>query len=366
MGFSISGLVMKAKPYQIRGRDRWQVTLWWQGQRYRRFHYDNQTPLLHERQAVRISEAINADIEVKGKHFDPRQWFKIRNDLEFSTYSAAWFSHTSYAPGVFKDVRRYLGQMQEFFKEQDIREIKLGHIEDFLRSLPKTMGPKTRKNALAVLHKIFSDAYRREEILRIPGFPRIEAPESEIRWINSDWQDKIIEAIPERDRPIFVFLRTYGVRPGEARALMWDCVDFDNQTITIKRTYSGRTLTETTKTKRVRHLPLVEPITSILGRIRGLGGPVFRNQRGSPYTEHIREVWQEAAMQVGAPPATMYQGTRHSLGCRLVQEGHNLDLVRDLFGHARSDMTRRYARSSLGNIKGMLEPETNRHQRVDK
>jgi hypothetical protein len=49
-----------------------------------------------------------------------------------------------------------------------------------------------------------------------------------------------------------------------------------------------------------------------------------------------------------------------------VQEGHNLDLVRDLFGHARSDMTRRYARTIPDNLKDLLEPETNRHRDVGK
>lgn len=360
MGFSFPEIVMKAKPYPMRGRDRWQVTLWWQGQRYRRFHYDGKSPLETERQALRISEAINADIETKGKHFDPRQWFRLPNSLEFTAYSSNWFAHAAYAPSVQKDVRRYLGLMQAHFGDQDIREIRLGHIQDFERSLPASMGAKTRKNVLAVLHKIFSDAFLREEIMRVPGFPKVEAPEPEIRWLTAEWQGRIIEAIPERDRPIFIFLQTYGVRPGEARALQWDCVDWDKQIITIKRTFSGRTLAETTKTRRVRHLPLVEPVASILREIRGLGGFVFRNDKGRPYSDHLRQIWKAAAASVGAPDATMYQGTRHSLGCRLVQEGHNLDLVRDLFGHQRSDMTRRYAKTIPENIRGMLEPETNR------
>lgn len=84
--------------------------------------------------------------------------------------------------------------------------------------------------------------------------------------------------------------------------------------------------------------------------IRGIGGFVFRNQKGRPYTADISRIWNEARDKVGAPKVTLNQGTRHSFA---IQHLDQLDLVRVVLGHTRTDMTRRYQGLNLAKIKEM-------------
>lgn len=237
----------------------------------------------------------------------------------------------------------------------DLREIRKYHIEELLNDLPSHLSLKTKKNILTLLHKIFNDARESELLTHMPGFPKIDAPEPQIRWIPRDWQEKIIAEITERDRPIFIFIRTWGVRPGEARALMWDCVDFEQEIITIKRTFSGAGCThlrESTKTRRIRYLPFTDELRETFNRVRGISGFVFRNSQGRPYTADISRTWNAAREKAACPyNVTLYQGTRHSFA---TQHPDKLDLVRQVLGHTRTDMTRRYQGINLEPIKRMV------------
>jgi integrase len=351
-------IVMKCRFYERRDRPgRWIVTLYWKGKRYYRGYYDQKEPLSSERLALRVAEQVNGDIEEKGKSFDPRRWFRpSASEMAFKNYAEKWLARqTHYAPSVVRDVNRHIQAAMDYFKEMDIREIRAGAVEDFVANLPAHLSPKSKKNILTTLHKLLADAFRREDIPRIPPFPVVSVPVPEVKWTTREWQDKIIEAMPARDRPIFIFCQTYGVRPGEARALQWDCVDFDKEIITIRRSFSGHTLRDQTKTGMIRYLPLIEPAESILKRLRGISGFVFRNSLGNPYSAEMSRVWREARDKVGAPEVNLYQGTRHSLASQKVSEGHSLDRIRDLLGHTTTQTTRRYARTSVEGLKGLLE-----------
>ncbi len=45
---------------------------------------------------------------------------------------------------------------------------------------------------------------------------------------------------------------------------------------------------------------------------------------------------------------------RHSLGCQLLDEGIEMELVRDIYGHTSTQTTRRYARRSPERIAEVL------------
>ena len=168
------GMVMKAKYYRHR-HNRWVVVLWWNGKQHRRFHYDDRTPLETEALARRIAERINGDIEDKCKNFDPRQWFRSAGyEFYFETYAEKWLDRQSHlAPSYAKDVKRFVNKhWVPFFGKKDIRQIRAGDIQDFRHWLPNHLSEKTKKNIVDALHVLFVDAHNREDILRIPPFPK--------------------------------------------------------------------------------------------------------------------------------------------------------------------------------------------------
>jgi integrase len=337
---------MKAKYYERKDRPgRFVVELFWKGKRYRRHHYDEDIPLVHIEMARQIAGAINSDIKEKKKAFDPRQWFRSPDfEFEFSKLADLWLSKklTGYAPSVQRDMARSVDLFKAHFKKKDIREIRKADITAFADSLPAHYKPKTKHDLVSRLHVIFEYARDEEMIEKMPGFPSIEVPQSEIKWMTREWQQKTLAEIPERDRPIFLLCVTWGVRQSEARALKWDCVDFEQEIITIKRTFSGsgtNHLQEYTKTKRIRYLPFTDELRESLRMIRGIGGFVYRNQKGHPYCADISKIWNAAQEAAGVPEdkrVTLNQGTRHSFA---TQHLDKLELVRVVLGHTTVDTT---------------------------
>jgi integrase len=235
----------------------------------------------------------------------------------------------------------------------DLREIKGWHLEQAIPRLPGSN--KTKKNILTVWAKMFTDAVRMDMIPKQPATPRLEIQEAEIKWLTKEQQSMVLENIPKRDHPIIIFLMTYGVRVGEARAIHWEDIDFNKNIITLKRSFSGYSLRTQTKTGNVRYLPLVDPLYSLLKQSRGVGGFVFRNFYGRPYSAEISRIWRAAVAKAGLSPITLYQGTRHSWASQRVNSGVNMELIRDVLGHTSIQTTQRYAKVSMDSKRRVIE-----------
>lgn len=364
-------LVEQARWHKRSGRDRYRITLSWQGERFFRYHYDADVPLVHEALAQQITAAINADIAEKKDQFDPYRWFRSKNSLKrFPNYLDDWFSRQhpghSYAPTVRRALK--YAKAWEGWQSLTIQQIRGGHIQDWLDSLPAHLSPKTKKNLLAVLHKVFTEARdRREEIDRIPVWPQIQIPEYEPQYLSREWQNRILQEIPDRDRPIFAFMVLFGCRPGEARGLKWDCVDREHRTVTFRRTFSWTVLKEKTKSGKIRTLPWREGVEEVLAEAeahpktaRGLDGLpagfVFLNSRGRHYTDEVSRTWNEARDQAGCPKKiSLYESVRHSWGTQAVEDGVPLEIVRAWLGHTGDQMTRRYARVTGKALKAAVD-----------
>lgn len=170
-------------------------------------------------------------------------------------------------------------------------------------------------------------------------------PPQEIKYLTLEQQERVLEAIPGRHRPIFAFMMEYGLRPGEARALMKDCIA--DAEIIIKRAFSENLLRESTKTGRMRKYGITPYMQKVLDSVPGnLTRFVFIREDGKPYTsKNLNAIWHEACRKAGIE-IKLYNAVRHSLGCQMLDQGAELELVRDILGHTRSEMTRRYAKRS--------------------
>lgn len=192
-------------------------------------------------------------------------------------------------------------------------------------------------------------AWRNEDILKVPPFPKLSYELPEIEYLEFEQQNRIIDEIPQHHRPIFYFMQEYGVRPGEARALMRDCVKDGD--IIIKRAFSENTLRETTKTGKGRRYEITpfmqEVFESMTPKVSKF---IFTREDGKPYEKRqLSEIFQAARLELGLPYIKMYNAFRHSLGCQLLDQGEDIDLVRQQLGHSKIEMTQRYAKRN--NVK---------------
>jgi integrase len=245
-----------------------------------------------------------------------------------------------------------------YWKDTPAEGLTKGQLEDWRvhLSAEKKLEPDTVRHTLATLRNFMGWLYDREEIARIPRFPTVTVPERSPKLLTRDQQSKVLAAIPAEHRGIFIALVDCGLRPSEARALQRPHVRADGW-ILVRQAAKERGHTAPigpTKTKRNREVPpLTDRIHEWLAAYPPKGMLLFPspedkdshgNSRGWMWSHgEIARVWNAACLAVGVE-ARPYEGTKHSTGTSLREQGHPLEAIKGLFGHSSVVMTQKYAK----------------------
>jgi integrase len=354
-----------------------------QGQRLRKFTDDRGYPFSSYDHAFRYLNKMRDQVD-NGK-FDPREYVRVEiKKLQFSNYARAWLSGRRNKVGIDRLSRDYLRSLEiyfekyliPFFEHISIREIHEGHIERFKETLPAKLKPKTVSNMLAGLRKMLRDAcFKYKDILHVPDFPKVQVPEPETKWVWEDEQMRILEGIRNSIYKACIrFLMLQGCRPGEARALRWENVDFEKEiptpdgqiikgVITIRAAMDQEVYEERTKERDVRVLPMHPEVRQILSNLpRCLSGFVFA-YRGKPIIKNcLTMAWVRATRKAGVN-ISLYQATRHSFASQAINSGTPKHLIGAFLGHKDPKSTERYAHLETGPlVQCWNRPEKVRHQ----
>lgn len=293
--------------------------------------------------------------EIATKTFDIRK-YKKGAQLTVSKYSESWLDSLNLAPATIKDysysIRKYIGL---YFKNIDIRDVRHSHLLEFKNQLSKHRAPKGVYNVMNCLKAILRYAHRNEDIKQVPPFPKLDYQKPPIRWLDEGAQIKVIETIPEDDRYIFWFMKWYGVRPSEARALQKS--DILQEHITVQHSFSLNKFIKTTKTHKVKVLPRIAHFNALLDEMpKRLGPFVFtRSWDNKPYTQkNLNKMWNDACKKVGVE-INLYNGLKHSLGMHLLEKGVSKELVQKIYGHSKPEMTDRYCEYQTEQMRVALE-----------
>lgn len=314
--------------------------------------------------------------EIEAHKFDPTKWdSKDSLEYQFSRLIWKWYDEKEVSMkqgklsyGYVPKLRGYIkNHIEPFTHSQDVREIF--SLKDFAAQLPERLSLKYQKNILDSLKSFFRWLRENRIVSDMPVFPdRIEVPEYEPETVTRDIQEKYLEFIPLEHLPIFTFLIYQGARPGEVCALMGDCINGD--TVTYKRTFSGRKLREHTKTKKIRHNYIFREVRNVLQRVFPKQYVFTHGKNRKPYSnDYLNKIYKEALQKFNQKYDTdlkmpLYEFTKHSFGTQFVNENPGKEmLLQEHFGHKRYDMTKRYAKMrivdafrEMENIKTFREP----------
>ncbi len=341
------------------------IDLYWKSKQ-RKIYNDSDGRKLNSYQlAFRVLIEIRQKID--RRQFDPAD-YKGKNitALKFDNYCQKFLKdeyefklhHGELAPATVDNMRIYINKyFIPFFKARDIRDIDTGDIDDFQKQLPADHKKSYRRLLLSNLHAIFSWAKWRRDIKSIPDFPRIKRKaEDNINWIDESTQGRVYQHIPEKHKPIFLFMFRQGCRPGEARALQWEDIDFENRKVIIRRTFSRHEYHPRTKTGQNRPVPLFDDVYKMLCQIRGLNGYVFKAD-GKPYRwqPKLNYIWRAACKRAGLLDTKLYGGTRHSFISQCVNAGAELLPLQQFVGHTDIQTTRKYAHVNEKGLKRIME-----------
>jgi len=189
-----------------------------------------------------------------------------------------------------------------------------------------------------------------------PQRPELE-PKREQRTLDLDTTGRLLEAArkhtADRYAEIAMLVLT-GMRPGELYALKWECVDLAKGEVMVRRSVSKGVLTETTKTKARRVVPLHPHLVEELQAHRGrqleeqdsrmlASGLVFPSSVGTPRTPNsLDKAFLKLCDVLNLDINLGSQVLRRSLNSNLVQAQVDRLVIRSIVGHTTEEMTARY------------------------
>jgi len=272
-------------------------------------------------------------------------------------------------PATYKDYENSIrNHLVPFFQRNPVQlhEIQLDILTRLLNSIQRR--GKGKLNTMYALHACLDFAWRSQKIPAMPPFPKKSAyqiSQPAIEWLPETRQIAVLNHIPEEHQPIFWWCKYHFRRPGEAMALQKE--DFDGNCFTIRRTFSAKKLTQSTKTGEVHIIPCVSDFRRFLGPMREqehqnriISPFFFVNIHGKKPGKHyahatMRTLWNDACQKAGEK-IRMYAGLKHSSCCQFLNEkGGNFAELQTITDHARMDSVRRYGKVEIRRKQELME-----------
>ncbi len=337
-------------------RGTWYVDITWDGKR----HHIYLMPIgggfitcTSKANAIELRSIINSEIE-RGI-FNPAR-YKTAKPMHLQAYAESWKERIepSISDTTMHDYNNSLkNHILPYLGNEYLPDITSDKLKDFCNKIQRSA--KGKKNVLGCLHKLMSDAYESGHIPKIPKFPTVNTGKKAVIWIDGEDQNIILSKIPDCDRYIFDFMRLTGCRPSEARAFRK--IDIRKSNILFRVAFDRYEKEVEIKTKIERTYPIIEPLREVLDNApdRDLRYRFTYSVTGKPYTRStINRIWNRACDEAGVPRIKLYNATKHSLGCQMINAGVDKDLVRQLFGHTTREMTDAYAEASPVTLRNAL------------
>jgi integrase len=186
------------------------------------------------------------------------------------------------------------------------------------------------------------------KVVTMPFFPMVHEDNARQGFLSDQQYAKLLEALPDFIKPLFVTAYHTGVRLGELLAWEWDQVDWVQSFITLKATE--------TKSGYSRAVPILD------GDMRtwlewsskeSNGGTAVFHRDGQPI-KSFRRVWMNACRDAGIPELKFHDLRRTAV--RNMRRAGVPQVVRmRITGHRTDSMERRYNIVDIDDIKSARE-----------
>jgi integrase len=271
------------------------------------------------------------------------------------------------SPGTYSNYRGYLKHhLKPFFEKNPImlHEVQLDVLTKLMKSID--LKPKGRWNVMQCFHVFLDYMVRCKRIVVVPPFPRKKEyglKDPVIHWIPEDRQMAIINAIPERHQPIFLFLKYHIRRPAEAMMLYKSDFNKRDGVFTIQRGISNGKEVDHTKTGKNHEIPCHSTFLDVMASMPNnypfspyLFTCLESEHKDKRYTRFIMErIWKEALSATGETIG-LYAGLKHSTVCQYLNDkGYSYEEVKVITDHASIESVKKYGKIEIARKRVLLE-----------
>jgi len=174
-----------------------------------------------------------------------------------------------------------------------------------------------------------------------------EAEARRDRVLNHEEELRLLDSSKKKLRQIIIFALNTGMRRGEILNLKWEDIDFEERTILIKKSKSGKP----------RKVPINSRLFEELIKWKEENKNshfLFTSSRtGKPF-KTIRKSW-ESACKKAKIQKLRFHDLRRTFGSRLALAGVDLNRIKELLGHASIKTTEIYLHADSKDIHNAVE-----------
>jgi integrase len=260
-------------------------------------------------------------------------------------------------PKTVKGYRMFIEPFAKTVESMDGNAVMPKHVTSFLNA-HINWNKTTRYNAITAIKRAWAWAHE-EGHITVNQLKPMKRPRPERRDTIPD--DKEIAAFVAAANPAFrqllTFIRETGCRPGEATMMQKHHVDLQNREVRFK---IGEDKTSG-KTGKPRVIHLNDTALAIVTSLIALNpaGPLFRNSRGKPWTEHsIDGAARKARLKAGLHDSlAVVYAMRHQYITDAIARGVPIALVAEMTGTSPEMIAKVY--SHVSEKKSLLMDAVN-------
>lgn len=316
------------------------------------------------KEAKQAERNLLLDVEENGIPSNQSDGFQ---DPTFEELASLWLENykTTVKPSTFENVKSKVEKMtEEHFKELKLKKITVAYCQRVVIELSKTY--VLYNHYLSVINRIFKYAVLMD-ILDSNPFDKVIKPKSRQvqrkgNFLTKEELKEFLKLAQTATLSYFfplVHLMAYtGLRQGEALALKWSDIDFENKRITVNKTavrIEGKQSLQTPKTKNSKRVISIDPTTlSILKswkkdqikiyfrngkHFEGDENFIFTNQRGEwvhihNFIRYFKRFIADHKLKTITP-----HGLRHTHASLLFSAGVEPKNISDRLGHSTVQIT---------------------------
>ena len=278
--------------------------------------------------------------------FEGRYYLPSSNPPIFEDYAKEFLGSVQH-PNTRRRYASSVEKLNKPFAATRISDITGDGIKEYKRArLAEGVEAATINHDIRVLRRMMRLAERKRLIRRSPLLdvePLKERSQRTPHIVTFEEEERILSVAVPYMRMLVVLILETGMRSHiEALSLLWEAIDFVNDTIRVRKS----------KTRAgIRNIPLSARCKAELLRWRKLFGPefspfVFPNMRTPTQPlKDVRQTWEKTLRDAKLPRFVLYN-LRHSHASRLMSGGVSSLFIAQMLGHSSPSIVGTYAKAT--------------------